>query len=102
MTEFDTSQIETAKITKFDGEVPFSVVFLPRTPSGEDENPSLYYDNYYLRTGESKQEIVSAAQKEFEGYGFPANRFDSNWLSGKFIFQPESVNLQRNLQGICR
>jgi hypothetical protein len=92
----DPFKIEKAKLTGLDGNVAFTVVSLPQTKYGVHENPNIYYDFYYLRTGVSREDALSMAKAEFEAYGFAAGRFDPEWVSGVYKFGKNSIELELN------
>jgi hypothetical protein len=92
----DPFKIEKAKLTGLDGNVIFTVVSLPQTKHGVNENPNIYYDFYYLRTGVSREDALSTAKAEFEAYGFAAGRFDPEWVSGVYKFGKNSIELELN------
>lgn len=98
MTEQST--IESARLVSLTGEVPFTVVRLPRTEHMALENPMIRYDCHFLRTGESRRGVIDATVVEFRGYGFPDGRFNPEWVSGTFKFGEGTVLLEVNPQGV--
>ena len=67
--DFKEGQVPFAK-------VPFTVVKLPRTAYDVKENPKVWYDYYYLRTGNDVGEAIGKAAIEFLNYGYEEKRFN--------------------------
>ena len=76
-----------------EGEVPFTVVRLPETRLGVQEEPLVQYDFYYLRTGTSRQDALERACEEFREYGFVDGRFDPEWVAGVYHIDGTDVLL---------
>lgn len=89
MEIMDVREIPGNNIEQTEGAVPFTVVHLPSTEYGVTEDPYINYDQFHLRVGEDRSQIIASAQEEFRGYGFPAGRFYPEFVYGNILFEEE-------------
>lgn len=84
------------------GVVPFTVCYVPENSKELTEKfgrfDNCYYDWFYLRTGNSLDEVISRTSEEFEKLGLPQGRFNPTFISGEYQIDGSQVNVQVELK----